>query len=805
MNKRKLFSLAVMFFLGTAFGIYQYPLFLLFAALLLLVVRGKGKRRRMFCALLSAVFLIGAFYAILCLGQRQKQAELLSAAETFSCFGRIYKKEVREDQIIYYMDKIQLAPWGQENLKGSILLYPNPDTISKELKTDSRVYVRGKPTEFRRARNEGNFDEKIYYESLGFLTKVYADCVETVRVPDNPWKEKLYQLKCRWKELYAQTLPGEEAGVMCSVALGDKTFLDSDVKSMYQAAGIAHILAISGLHVSVVAFGVYRLLRKAGVGFVPSTASSAVLLFLFVQMSGMSASTVRAAGMFLMYLLAEILGEAYDSLTALGVMAVLLLLSNPFYVQNSGFLFSFGSVLGVCLAAQPLKKACQNRRREKRLEKYRGDHRKTVWQSAQDFFAENVWLSLGIQLFTMPMTAYFYYELPVYSIFLNLCILPFLSPLLGLGLIAGMVSESSMTLAKALLYPCHLILYGYEVLCDLSLSWPGARQILGEPSAAVLIFYYFCLFAALYLFSGRTSLLSGKGGWPAKNGWRGMLLGTALIALFWPHPAVCGLDILDVGQGDGIFIQSREGVNFFVDGGSTSEKLVGTFRILPFLKKRGVKGIDYWFLSHLDEDHTNGFIECVEANYPVETLILAQCVMESEDERLERILSLADEHGISVRTMTAGEICGTKTLTLECLYPGIEDPYRGANENSLVLLLRTEGFCGLLTGDIGEEQEQLLAERGLREKMEQESFVFLKAAHHGANGSNSRQLLKECGADLAVISCAKHNSYGHPGKKALVRMRKENLPVRITMDTGQIKIRIEKTGKVWYNSIYETD
>lgn len=123
------------------------------------------------------------------------------------------------------------------------------------------------------------------------------------------------------------------------------------------------------------------------------------------------------------------------------------------------------------------------------------------------------------------MTAYFYYELPVYSIFLNLCILPFLSPLLGLGLIAGMVSESSMTLAKALLYPCHLILYGYEVLCDLSLSWPGARQILGEPSAAVLIFYYFCLFAALYLFSGRTSLLSGKGGWPAKNGWRGMLLG----------------------------------------------------------------------------------------------------------------------------------------------------------------------------------------------------------------------------------------------------------------------------------------
>lgn len=80
---------------------------------------------------------------------------------------------------------------------------------------------------------------------------------------------------------------------------------------------------------------------------------------------------------------------------------MLLLLSNPFYVQNSGFLFSFGSVLGVCLAAQPLKKACQNRRREKRLEKYRGDHRKTGVAERTGFFAENVWLSLGIQLFTI--------------------------------------------------------------------------------------------------------------------------------------------------------------------------------------------------------------------------------------------------------------------------------------------------------------------------------------------------------------------------------------------------------------------
>ena len=120
-----------------------------------------------------------------------------------------------------------------------------------------------------------------------------------------------------------------------------------EVKSLYQASGIAHILAVSGLHVSVVGMFLYRLMRRWGIGFGLGGLISGSLVFLFAQLCGMGVSVLRAAGMFFLYLIAQYLGEAYDSLTALGTMAVLLLWANPFYLQNSGCIFSFGAVFGV--------------------------------------------------------------------------------------------------------------------------------------------------------------------------------------------------------------------------------------------------------------------------------------------------------------------------------------------------------------------------------------------------------------------------------------------------------------------------
>lgn len=179
--------------------------------------------------------------------------------------------------------------------------------------------------------------------------------------------------------------------------------------------------------------------------------------------------------------------------------------------------------------------------------------------------------------------------------------------------------------------------------------------------------------------------------------------------------------------------------------------------------------------------------------------------MREKQEAFCEIQKLADKFGINVLVMASGDVCGTRTLSLECLSPARESTYEGSNENSMVLLLRIGNFAGLLTGDIGSRQEADLVEQGLAGKMEKASFVLLKSPHHGSDNSNSAKFLEACSPDLTVISCAKVNPYGHPGKRALVRMKEEGGKILTTMDAGQIKIRIEKRGKVWYNSLYETD
>ena len=794
MQKRTLLSFAVMFGLGVAWVLYGYWLFLAAGALWLLMrwrrkppgAAGEKWRRRA-VLLMCVCFFLGALHAAERTAVREARQNALAAADTLTGCGEIVKKEIRQDRIIYHLNGVKLD--NRQRSIGSVLLYLDSDNKSqeKEFQIADTVSFAGEPVAFRRAGNEGSYDEASYYGSLGYTGKIYAETVTLEKRAAVPWKEALYQLRCRWQSLYLETLPGEEGGVLSSIALGDKSELLQEVKSLYQASGIAHILAVSGLHVSVVGMFLYRLMRRWGIGFGLGGLISGSLVFLFAQLCGMGVSVLRAAGMFFLYLIAQYLGEAYDSLTALGTMAVLLLWANPFYLQNSGCIFSFGAVFGVSAVALPIQQRYSDWRKKRLEEKYRGYHKKTLSERMFDSVVENFLFSFGIQLFTLPMTALFFYEIPIYSVFLNICILPFMTPLLGLGLAAGLVSSFSMELAGTLLFPCHVILYAYEWICDVSLGLPFSRQILGVPPVWLLLLYYFCLFFALYRL--KKGVLR-----------QAALISAVIICFFAPRKSEFEVDVLDVGQGDGIFLSSAEGVHFFIDGGSSSEEDVGTYQILPFLKYKGIRRIDYWFLTHTDEDHVNGFVECVEADYPVKTLVFPK--NGAKGEAWEKIASLAERHGINIQYMDVGDRCGTKTLELECLYPGDGKEGEDTNGTSLVLFARFGSFSGLFTGDIGSDQERELCEGLLADQMEtchlkeggDGRLTFLKAAHHGSNDSNSEKLLELCRPKITAISCARKNSYGHPGEEAVARMEEAETEILLTMELGRIRLTMEKQG-----------
>jgi competence protein ComEC len=267
-----------------------------------------------------------------------------------------------------------------------------------------------------------------------------------------------------------------------------------------------------------------------------------------------------------------------------------------------------------------------------------------------------------------------------------------------------------------------------------------------------------------------------------------LVLGVVCVFLL-PARQTFEVDMLDVGQGDGIFFQSEEGVTCFVDGGSTTVSSVGTYRILPFLKYKGIRKIDYWFVSHTDEDHVSGLKEALEAGYQIKNLVFSE-TMKEDNEALEALCQLAEEQNCNLVFLSQGDKITTDTMTVTCYYPPKEAVFTGVNENCLVFLLTYQDFQMLFTGDIAAEQETWLLEQGIFTETTADIDV-LKVAHHGSKYSTGSEFLQQLSPRYGVISAGEGNSYGHPAADTLERLEEQNIITYCTMDTGRIRMTLE--------------
>ena len=302
-------------------------------------------------------------------------------------------------------------------------------------------------------------------------------------------------------------------------------------------------------------------------------------------------------------------------------------------------------------------------------------------------------------------------------------------------------------------------------------------------------------------------------------GWQygGIAISILIVLVTFPVSGHFELDILDVGQGDGIFLRTEEEHTIFVDGGSTSEKQVGTYRVLPFLKYKGVRQIDFWLVSHTDEDHISGLREALKAGYEIERLVFSEYIV--RDEAYEELCDLAEENGTQILYVTAGDTLHLGNARIHVLYPKAESNMsfvaRGnnaaftvrqnsaldKNSTSLVFLYEEEGFLALFTGDIGSEQEQEVldaVESLVAQKVISDVEVDVyKVAHHGSKYSNSEEFLRVLMPEISVISCAERNRYGHPHAETLERLDEVGCKVFRTDRIGQIRITMDKDGNIW--------
>ena len=858
MRKRPITLLACMFLTGILWK-WTGLILSLGIGLLLYFYATPWKERGIRFAVLVAGMPVMLLLGALCVEKqdafRSVYLSVLEEGQSVRLAGKINRVEEKTNCFYYYLTDCSVEQSDHLMPCNDVLAYVSSDDYS----VGQILILQGTISLFDEATNEGQFDSRAFYRSQKIDFGVWVDSVE--RVEGKSDRFRVWLSRVRVELGIPLSRYADDDGVLSAMLLGDKTSLDSEIRSLYQKSGIAHVLAISGLHISLLGMALYRLLRhRCGLTYLWAGIVAASFLVAYTLMTGNAVSARRATGMLIVYLVADLLGRSYDMLSALSLIVILLLWENPFLVTNSGFQFSVAAVVGIgvgqgvlvprvgswkvvygrrkkqddvvrcdaakCDVAKRDAAKCDVAKRDAtkcdatkcdaaKRDAAKCDAERIRMQNLVDWMKRRMdkclpgmMISISIQLFTIPLVAYYYYEIPVYAILLNIPVLALIPYVLGLAVFGSLTGQIAFLqpLSFALCRVCGWVLHGYRWLCDASLLLPGARMITGKPSEVRVVVYYGLLGAFYYvLWCGmkkKQRQMCTKGA-QAENqewirSWFGFGLGLVLVLLltflFVRGKPEFELDILDVGQGDAIYLCASDGTNFMIDGGSTDVKKVGTYRILPFLKAKAIRKVDYWFVSHTDEDHISGLVEVMESGYAVGTLVLAEA--QKEDEKAHRLAELAQKNGIRVCYMKTGDVLGTRkedvvnkrnraeTFRIECLYPTNNNDSEDANDRCLVLYYEDENFSAFFGGDISSEVEEQLVSAGKCRQTD-----VLKASHHGSKYSNSDVLLHALHPRLTIASAGKKNRYGHPSPEAIARVGESGSAFYSTIDYGRIRVR----------------
>ena len=675
----------------------------------------------------------------------------------------VIKRNYNYEQIIIYLKE------GVICYMKEIEQYPN---------IGSKITIKGKAYTFKNATNEGQFDQRNYYEIIGVKYGLKNAKIISCKKEYSRIKHTLFKIRRSFSMKLEQALPSKEASILKTMLLGEKSELDNELKELYQRNGIAHILAISGLHISMIGGIFYKLLLKLNVSMKKASILSFLFVLLYGGLTGFSVSAIRAVLMFGIRMLSFLLGRAYDFMTSVSLAMVSILLLNPLYIYHSGFVFSFGCVFGIGVLVPTLT----------------SDN-----MSEKGHFIKNMALSsLTILVSGVPIYYWYYYQIPVYSIFLNILVIPVMSILVP----AGLLLICSMYIHPSIGYIFKILIVGilklFQVMAEFTDGLNGHFYTPGRPKLIQIIIFIVILFLIVML----KKYLSLRMRW--------IITMMAILMLTLRVKDPFKITFLDVGQGDGICLSvSKTNIiipgissefNMLIDGGSSSESKVGKYRIIPYLKYNGISKLDAVVFTHPDDDHINGLLELLDMAHNegiwIKRVILAESKGLKNDEGYLKIIDKCREDKVDIKYIKTMDEIKFNKLNIKCLTPDSDFVSSDSNENSITLYVNYDDVSAVLTGDIEGIGEMRMLENIKKEGIN--NIDILKVAHHGSKNSSNSELLRMLNPKLSIISVGKDNSYGHPHKETLDRLSKftKNAKVFRTDESGQVSIIVGENVKV---------
>ena len=648
--------------------------------------------------------------------------QILIETDTVGLTARLY----------LYEEDLQLRPGDQIHLEASLRL---ADTMAGE--------------------------ETDYYLSKGISLMAYGEGELTVQRPDRPgirhWAAYLSQAL---KQSIARAVPEDAAPMITALATGDRSTLPENFYSAMQRTGIAHVVAVSGMHVSFLANFVALLLGRrrrlgAGVGI--------GLMFCFAAVAGGTPSVLRAAFMQSMLLLAPLLGREDDRPTSLSTVLMLLLLYNPYAAASVSLQLSFTSVAGIYLITSPLYAAMT-----RALPASPGGLLPRLGCWAARFGAGSLATTLGALVFTTPLTVFYFSSVSLISPLANLLTLWAVSAAFLGGLFTALLGLALPNLAGAAGWLC-----AWPVRYIQGVITPLSRLTFSAVSTDTVYLRLWLLLVYVILGILCLSILRRQRLRPVFPVCLcAVTLAAALLAnsltLFRGGITAA---VLDVGQGLSVALTSR-GRTALVDCGGYQAGEIAA----DYFQGMAASQVDVLVLTHYHADHANG-VSALLSRMPVELLVVPD--VDPESELRAEILALARKEDAEVRFVTSDTSIELGDVTLQ-IYPPLGDG--GANEEGLSVLCTAGEFDALITGDMPKSVEKLLLEYTQLPDIE-----LLVAGHHGSKDATSQELLDALLPEHAVISVG-YNSYGHPAQETINRLAVSGCAVYRTDQMGTVTV-----------------
>ncbi len=622
-----------------------------------------------------------------------------------------------------------------------------------------------------------DFDYKGYLAHQGIYSTMLYPKIETLE-KGKGFKplEWVYSLRNRLSQALVEVLPEPQASLAQGIVLGIRGMIPASLKASFSHSGTAHLLAISGLHLAIVA----GILLSLGIWLFGRRRYTYVWLalatvWLYALITGMHPPVIRGAIMASLFLTAELLGRQRSAITALAFAAAVMVGVSPQILWQASFQMSFVAMTGLIFIFPPLRAAGR-----KAVNATLGEA--GTMASIANIATDSFSVTLGAILAVWPLVAYYFGIVSFTAPLATLLALPALPGIIITGALAGGVGLIALPVAQVIAWLAWLFLSYLILVVNVFATLPLSFQEVSSISTNVIWGYYLALAFALWLNSHRrqANAITSQSLSLLRSGAIKAINPVSRLPVKWVIPPLLVVAILvsttaatmpddrlhvsflDIGQGDAILIQ-RGSQQVLIDGGPSSQAIgLALGKKMPFWDRT----IELVVLTHPHADHLTGLVAVLQ-RYQVKQVLYPD--LDYESPLYDEWLSLIKEKNIKCTTAQAGQQIdigkGVVITVLNPQCPPLTGTESDIDNNGAVLRLSMDEVSFLLTADIFWEGEFELVRHGTDLKS-----TVLKVGHHGANTSTTEEFLAVVNPQLAVISAGKDNPHGHPSPEVIERL-----------------------------------